>query len=131
MSGSAQIRDFFAGKRIVITGGVGSVGREIAARLAELSPRLIRIIDNNESGLFDMESQRGRGNSTTAWEFLHVDVTHQIELERAFSGMIIAFTVRHSNMCRPVSAARMAPSTSMSTHCRRLSMSPSSGASNA
>jgi FlaA1/EpsC-like NDP-sugar epimerase len=27
MPGPAQIRDFFAGKRILVTGGVGSVGR--------------------------------------------------------------------------------------------------------
>jgi FlaA1/EpsC-like NDP-sugar epimerase len=102
MPGPAQIRDFFAGKRILVTGGVGSVGREIAGKLAELSPRLIRIIDNNESGLFDMESQRGQSGHKTAWEFLHVDVTHQIELERAFSGIDYCFhcaALKHVPSC--------------------------------
>jgi FlaA1/EpsC-like NDP-sugar epimerase len=99
MLAPANCRDYFNGKRIVITGGVGSVGREIAAKLSEYSPERIRIIDNNESGLFDLENQLG---GSPQWEFLHVDITHDIELARAFSGMDYCFhcaALKHVPSC--------------------------------
>jgi FlaA1/EpsC-like NDP-sugar epimerase len=99
-----ECRAFFAGKRILVTGGVGSVGREISTKLAEFSPSLIRIIDNNESGLFDMESHNRATvrDSSTNWEFLHVDITHEVELGRAFSGIDYCFhcaALKHVPSC--------------------------------
>jgi FlaA1/EpsC-like NDP-sugar epimerase len=90
---------FFTNKRIVVTGGVGSVGREIAFKLRQFSPSLIRVVDNNESGLFEMESQAGGDPSL---EFLHVDITHEVELRRAFSGIDYCFhcaALKHVPSC--------------------------------
>jgi FlaA1/EpsC-like NDP-sugar epimerase len=99
MAAATVPSEYFKDKRIVITGGVGSVGREIAVQLSRYSPKLIRIIDNNESGLFDMESQFG---GTPMWEFLHVDITHEVELTRAFSGIDYCFhcaALKHVPSC--------------------------------
>ena len=51
----SQYLSQLAGKRIVVTGGVGSVGRAIVEKLAASPVGHVRVIDNNESGLFDME----------------------------------------------------------------------------
>lgn len=99
MAATIASAEYFKDKRIVITGGVGSVGKEIAVQLSRYSPKLIRIIDNNESGLFDMESQFG---GSPMWEFLHVDITHEVELTRAFSGIDYCFhcaALKHVPSC--------------------------------
>jgi len=44
--------DFFKGKRVLVTGGAGSIGREIVRQLLEREPKEIIVIDNNETELF-------------------------------------------------------------------------------
>lgn len=46
--------NFFKNKSILVTGGVGSIGRILVQKLIELDPRVIRIFDNNETGLYDL-----------------------------------------------------------------------------
>ncbi|CAD0186282.1 UDP-N-acetylglucosamine 4,6-dehydratase (inverting) [Ruegeria sp. THAF57] len=94
-----DIAEYFRGKRIVITGGVGSVGREIFACLIELEPELIRVIDNNESALFEMEIEY-RGNKGV--EFYHCDITDEREMSRTFSDMDLCFhcaALKHVPSC--------------------------------
>ncbi len=50
-------KTYFKDKSIIVTGGVGSVGREIVDCLKSLDAKTIRVIDNNESALFDMEME--------------------------------------------------------------------------
>ncbi|MBI3978897.1 MAG: polysaccharide biosynthesis protein [Chloroflexi bacterium] len=44
-----------ADKSVLITGGCGSIGSELCRRIAMLRPRLLLVLDNNESGLYDLE----------------------------------------------------------------------------
>ncbi|MCK5018757.1 MAG: polysaccharide biosynthesis protein [Candidatus Peribacteraceae bacterium] len=46
------MNNIFNNKIILITGGTGSVGMEIARRLHEYKPKAIRIFSNDEDGLF-------------------------------------------------------------------------------
>lgn len=48
--------NFFEGKKILVTGGVGSIGREIVKKILEYDPKVIRVLDNNETGLFDLQN---------------------------------------------------------------------------
>lgn len=103
---------FFRGKRVVVTGGVGSVGREIVHRLQALGPRgpaLIRVIDNNESGLFDMEAEHA---GDPGLEFFHCAITDEREMRRTFSNMDLCFhaaALKHVPSCErsPFSAVRV------------------------
>lgn len=45
------------GKNILITGGCGSVGRELVAKLLEHKPNVIRIYDINETGLYELKKE--------------------------------------------------------------------------
>ncbi len=50
-----QIGGYLAGKRVMVTGGVGSIGSELCRQVIRFSPEKLIIVDINESGLYDME----------------------------------------------------------------------------
>ena len=47
--------NYYKGKNILVTGGVGSIGSQLVRKLLTLDPARIRVFDNNETGLFDLE----------------------------------------------------------------------------
>ena len=100
---------YFAGKNVVVTGGVGSVGREIVECLTAFDVGKIRVIDNNESALFDMEMDyKDRPNV----EFYLCDITDEREMMRTFSDMDLCFhsaALKHVPSCErsPFSAIRV------------------------
>lgn len=50
-----ELADFYEEKTILVTGGVGSIGSFLVKNLLKYNPYSIRILDNNETGLFDLE----------------------------------------------------------------------------
>jgi FlaA1/EpsC-like NDP-sugar epimerase len=44
--------NFFNGKKILLTGAAGTVGRELASQLHSFKPSELRLMDNNESEMF-------------------------------------------------------------------------------
>jgi O-antigen biosynthesis protein WbqV len=50
---AAELRGQIAGKRVLITGGGGSIGAAIARRVAELDPARLTIFDNSELNVFN------------------------------------------------------------------------------
>lgn len=48
---------FFSDKTILVTGGCGTVGREIVRQLLDHSPKELRIVDTNESEIFFLEQE--------------------------------------------------------------------------
>lgn len=51
---TAADRRAFSGKRILITGGGGSVGSELARQIADCQPALLTLVDHSELALFEM-----------------------------------------------------------------------------
>ena len=49
--------DFYRGKTVLVTGGVGSIGSFLVRELLTYNPKSVRVFDNNESGLFDLEQE--------------------------------------------------------------------------
>ena len=102
-------KDYFSGKRVVVTGGVGSVGVEIVRQLLALDVAAVRVIDNNESALFEME-QAHRDEPRA--EFYHCDICDEREMMRTFAGMDICFhaaALKHVPSCErsPFSAVNV------------------------
>jgi FlaA1/EpsC-like NDP-sugar epimerase len=54
LDGAAEV---IAGKTVLVTGAAGSVGSELCRTLATLNPGRMVLVDNNESGLFDVADQ--------------------------------------------------------------------------
>lgn len=55
------MKNFYKGKKILITGAAGTVGRETARQIHSFGPAELRLMDNNESEMFFiMEEYRNR-----------------------------------------------------------------------
>lgn len=52
---TSRLREFIEDRKILITGGCGSVGREIGKFILKFNPRVLRIFDINENSLFSIK----------------------------------------------------------------------------
>ena len=73
-----------AGRTVLVTGAAGSVGSELCRSLASLSPRRIVLVDNNESGLFDLAGQLRATSAVDVQEVL-ISITDRELLLRVFT----------------------------------------------
>jgi FlaA1/EpsC-like NDP-sugar epimerase len=65
-----QAREQVAGKTVLVTGAAGSIGSELCRLLAGLAPQRLILLDNNESGLFDIAEELRMGMSLDVREAL-------------------------------------------------------------
>ena len=49
------IGGYITGKRVMVTGGAGSIGSELCRQIAGHRPRQLIIVERNESGLYELE----------------------------------------------------------------------------
>jgi len=97
-SGIKEDNGMFKGKTILVTGGVGSIGREIIQELLKLDPSVVRVFDNNEAGLFELEKEAKH----PALRFFLGDVRDRDRLKRAVEGVDIVFhaaALKHVPIC--------------------------------
>jgi FlaA1/EpsC-like NDP-sugar epimerase len=106
----ARTPPFLDGKRVVVTGGAGSVGSELVEQLLRLPVDLVRVIDNNEGGIFQLSERYGRTNRC---EFLFCDIRDDHELNRAFSGIDVCF---HSAALKHVPSCEHSPFSAVQTN---------------
>jgi len=57
---TASIRDFVTGKRVLVTGGGGSIGSEICRQLARFQPEVLYILDIYENNAYDLQQELRR-----------------------------------------------------------------------
>jgi len=53
------LANYFSDKRILVTGGCGTVGQELVRQLLAQQPRELRVLDNSEDGVFALDQQLG------------------------------------------------------------------------
>jgi len=82
-----DMKGFYKDKTIVVTGGAGSIGSEIVRELLMYSPYAVRIFDNNETGLFELEQEL---QSNKIRPFVG-DIRDKERVRRAFDGVDIIF----------------------------------------
>ncbi len=104
------IQNFFKGKSVIVTGGVGSVGSEIVKCLLEMDVALVRVVDNNESALFDMETAY---RDEPRAEFFHCDICDEREMTRTFTNMDLCF---HSAALKHVPSCERSPFSAVSVN---------------
>ena len=91
-------KNYYKGKKILVTGGVGSIGSQIVRKLLTLDPTVIRIFDNNETGLFDLEQNLNSSKIRT----LVGDIRDKDRLAIAMDGIDFVFhaaALKHVPLC--------------------------------
>lgn len=74
-----RIVEMIAGKRVLITGAGGSIGSELARRIAGLSPARLTLLDSSEYNLFNISNELTRAVPVLA------DVRDQRAMKRWFT----------------------------------------------
>lgn len=90
--------EYYKDKRILVTGGVGSIGRELVKNLLRYNPKIIRIFDNNETGLFDLENEL----DSPQVRILIGDIRDRERLMMAFEDIDVVFhaaALKHVPLC--------------------------------
>lgn len=98
-----KFKKVFKNKRILVTGGTGSIGSEIVRQLLKYSPRQIRIYSRGETKQFHLhqELSENRKNLQIV-RFLIGDVRDKDRLNRAFNDIDIVFhaaALKHVPFC--------------------------------
>lgn len=91
--------NMFQGKNILVTGGTGSIGSGIVRKVLQYEPEVIRVLSNDENGLFNLEQELlGYPNL----RFLVGDVKDKERLRRAIEGIDLVFhaaALKHVPLC--------------------------------
>lgn len=90
--------NFFKDKSILVTGGVGSIGSVLVKKLLEFDPHVIRIFDNNETGLYDLYNEL----QSKKIRPLIGDIRDKERINRALEGIDIVFhasALKHVPLC--------------------------------
>jgi len=94
------MKDFFKGKRVVVTGACGTVGSELVRQLVEdFELGELIGIDNNESEIFFLEQRFSKLGNT---HFRLADIRDRDKLTRMFHGVDIVFhsaAYKHVILC--------------------------------
>jgi FlaA1/EpsC-like NDP-sugar epimerase len=72
-------------KVVLITGGCGSVGSELCRQVAQFEPRQLVVVDNNETGLYDLEIALRTRFRELAVSIVIADVTDAARMQAVFA----------------------------------------------
>jgi len=93
-----ELKNFYEDKTILVTGGVGSIGSEIVRSTLEYKPEAVRVLDSNETGLFDLEQEL----QSEKIRLFVGDVKDKERLRRAIEDVDIVFhaaALKHVPLC--------------------------------
>ncbi|MEX0717648.1 MAG: nucleoside-diphosphate sugar epimerase/dehydratase [Planctomycetaceae bacterium] len=71
------------GKRVVVTGGAGSIGTELCRQILDLRPESLVVVDQSELGVFEIENElRARPHDDVELHFVIGDITCRDSMTR-------------------------------------------------
>lgn len=104
----SDVRAFYAGKRVAVTGGAGTVGTALVRQFLDFDVAEVRVLDNNESEMFALaEIYR----SNPRFQSFLCDIADANQIRHMFEGMDLVFhsaALKHVSLCEraPASAVR-------------------------
>lgn len=98
---------FLTGKSVLVTGGVGTIGRELVHQILDQQPRDLRVIDVNESEIFFLEQEldqrlANEGRTASHCHCYVGDVRDRDRLTQLMEGIDVVFHVaayKHVILC--------------------------------
>jgi FlaA1/EpsC-like NDP-sugar epimerase len=103
------------GRRVVVTGGAGSIGSEIVRQLLKYHPATIVIVDQAETPLHDLELELTSIKNGTKLVFFLGDVRNKNRMEELFSSFHPQF-VYHAAAYKHVPMMELSPSEAVLTN---------------
>ena len=94
-----QLENIFRNKKILVTGGTGSIGSEIVRSLLAYNPKVVRIFSNDEDNTFRMIQELGGYDNV---RFLIGDIRDKERLSLAMEDINIVYHVaalKHVPLC--------------------------------
>lgn len=79
------VRRDLEGKIVLVTGAAGSIGSEIARQVLGFSPKLLVLLDQNETALYDLELDISELPTKTNFETVIADVRNKDRMRRVFA----------------------------------------------
>jgi FlaA1/EpsC-like NDP-sugar epimerase len=76
------------GKNILVTGACGSIGSHLIEEILKQNPSVVRVLDNNEEGLFNLQNELGEDAPV---RYLLGNVRDQDRLELAMESIDVVF----------------------------------------
>jgi FlaA1/EpsC-like NDP-sugar epimerase len=73
-----------SGKIVMVTGAAGSIGAELSRQILEYAPRKLIILDNNESGLYDLQIELKTRITNTELVTSLTDVSRRDVLDKVY-----------------------------------------------
>jgi FlaA1/EpsC-like NDP-sugar epimerase len=80
----AFCRKAIEGRVVLVTGACGSIGAELCRQLSRFAPQLLLMLDNNESGLHDLNVELRTQHASLPCRFIVGDITDVVKLEAIF-----------------------------------------------
>lgn len=85
------MKEIFQGKKILITGGTGSIGRLLTKECLNYGPEVIRILANDENALFKLQFELKNHSMNSKVRFLLGDIRDKERFKRAMKGIDIIY----------------------------------------
>lgn len=98
-----NLRSMFQGNKILVTGGTGSIGREIVKQILEFNPAQIRVFSRDDTKQFELEHELGGPGNV---RFLIGDIRDLNRLKMAMEGID---TILHTAALKHVAACEYNP----------------------
>ena len=79
-----KISGYIKGKKIIVTGGAGSIGEEISMQVCKFFPEELMILDHNENGLFYIEKKIRKEYHDLKLSVMMADIRNREKMENIF-----------------------------------------------
>jgi FlaA1/EpsC-like NDP-sugar epimerase len=79
------VRRMISGTPVLVTGAAGSIGSELAYQILQYNPSVLVCLDQDESGLFELQQRLSRLDSNSKAEFCIADINNTNRIEGILS----------------------------------------------
>ncbi len=80
-----QMEGFIKDKLVLITGAAGSIGSELSRQVAKFKPAVILLLDQDETGIFNIAKELVENFSSLKTERIVTDITNKEKINKIFN----------------------------------------------